>query len=156
MGYTFRWATVTGRGDQKKPKLHPPYIHIYIYKYCMYIYIHIWTNLYKSGAPPKPWNDLVLVGNPLNLEAPDLNNTHAHTPYTLPETNSSPLKMDGWNTTFLSGRPIFRAMLVAGRVHIFIIYIHRCLYIHIIQQYYHHFGPNKPPTIRHPSAISGI
>ena len=27
---------------------------------------------------------------------------------TLPETNSSPLKMDGWNTTFLLGRPIFR------------------------------------------------
>ena len=25
----------------------------------------------------------------------------------LPETNSSPLKMDGWNTTFLLGRPIF-------------------------------------------------
>ena len=24
---------------------------------------------------------------------------------TLPETNSSPLKMDGWNTTFLLGRP---------------------------------------------------
>ena len=27
---------------------------------------------------------------------------------TLPETNGSPLKMDGWNTTFLFGRPIFR------------------------------------------------
>ena len=27
---------------------------------------------------------------------------------TLPETNSSPLKMDGWNTTFLLGTPIFR------------------------------------------------
>ena len=27
---------------------------------------------------------------------------------TLPETNSSPPKMDGWNTTFLLGRPIFR------------------------------------------------
>ena len=27
---------------------------------------------------------------------------------TLPETNSSPLKMDGWNTTFLLGRPLFR------------------------------------------------
>ena len=26
---------------------------------------------------------------------------------TLPETNSSPLQMDGWNTTFLLGRPIF-------------------------------------------------
>ena len=34
----------------------------------------------------------------------------------LPETNSSPLKMDGWNSTFLLGRPIFRAMLVSGRV----------------------------------------
>ena len=27
---------------------------------------------------------------------------------TLPETNSSHLKMDGWNTTFHLGRPIFR------------------------------------------------
>ena len=27
---------------------------------------------------------------------------------TLPETNSSPLKMDGWNTSFLLGRPIFK------------------------------------------------
>ena len=28
--------------------------------------------------------------------------------YTVPETNSSHLKMDGWKTTFLLGRPIFR------------------------------------------------
>ena len=28
--------------------------------------------------------------------------------FTLPKTNSSPLKMDGWNTTFLLGRLIFR------------------------------------------------
>ena len=28
--------------------------------------------------------------------------------FTLPETNSSHLKMDGWNTTFLLGWPIFR------------------------------------------------
>ena len=43
----------------------------------------------------------------------------------LPETNTdmlsslkliSLLKMDSWNTTFLLGRPIFRAMLVSGRV----------------------------------------
>ena len=27
---------------------------------------------------------------------------------TLPETNSLPLKMDGWNTSFLLGWPIFR------------------------------------------------
>ncbi len=27
---------------------------------------------------------------------------------TLPETNTSPLKMDGWNTSFLLGWPIFR------------------------------------------------
>ena len=26
---------------------------------------------------------------------------------TLPETNSSPLKMDGWNTSFFLGWPIF-------------------------------------------------
>ena len=36
---------------------------------------------------------------------------------TLPKTNSSPLQMDGWNTTFLLGRPIFRGeLLVSGRV----------------------------------------
>ena len=28
--------------------------------------------------------------------------------HTLPKTNILPLKMDGWNTTFLLGRPIFR------------------------------------------------
>ena len=31
-----------------------------------------------------------------------------HQPSTLPETNSLHLKMDGWNTSFLLGRPIFR------------------------------------------------
>ena len=41
---------------------------------------------------------------------------------TLPETNSSPLKMDGWNTTFLLGRPIFRCeLLVSGRVTIYLL-----------------------------------
>ena len=36
---------------------------------------------------------------------------------TLPETNSSPLKMDGWNTTFILGWSIFRGEpLVSGRV----------------------------------------
>ena len=36
--------------------------------------------------------------------------------YTLPETNSLPLKMDGWKTTFLLGWPIFRCdILVSGR-----------------------------------------
>ena len=34
--------------------------------------------------------------------------TCKNSPVTLPETNSSPLKMDGWNTSFLSGWPIFR------------------------------------------------
>ena len=28
-----------------------------------------------------------------------------------PETNSSHLKIDGWNTTFLLGRPIFRCLV---------------------------------------------
>ncbi len=36
---------------------------------------------------------------------------------TLPETNSSHLEMDGWNTTFLLGYPIFRGeLLVLGSV----------------------------------------
>ena len=34
-------------------------------------------------------------------------------------TASLPLKMDGWNPTFLLGRPISGAMLVSGRVFIF-------------------------------------
>ena len=33
--------------------------------------------------------------------------------YTLPETNSSHLKMDGWNTNFLLGRPIFQGRTVS-------------------------------------------
>ena len=37
---------------------------------------------------------------------------------TLPETNSSHLKMDGWNTTFLLGPGLFSgAILVSGRVY---------------------------------------
>ena len=36
---------------------------------------------------------------------------------TLPETNSSHLKMDDWKTSFLLGWPIFRCeLLVSGRV----------------------------------------
>ena len=39
--------------------------------------------------------------------------------YTLPETNKSHVKMDGWNTSFLLGTPIFRGeLLVSGRVNI--------------------------------------
>ena len=41
--------------------------------------------------------------------------------FTLPETNSSPLKMDGWNTTFLLSYWVSadfqgRLLLVLGRV----------------------------------------
>ena len=45
--------------------------------------------------------------------------------YTLPETNSSPLKMDGWNTTFLLGWPIFRGYVSfrEGRVVIVILMV---------------------------------
>ena len=39
---------------------------------------------------------------------------------TLPETNSSHLEMDGWNTSFLLGWPIFRGeLLVSGSVQSF-------------------------------------
>ena len=39
---------------------------------------------------------------------------------TLPETNNSHLKVDGWNTSFLLGWPIFRGeLLVSGSVTIF-------------------------------------
>ena len=34
---------------------------------------------------------------------------------TLPETNSSHLKMDGWNTIFLLGLPVFRGENVSFR-----------------------------------------
>ena len=38
---------------------------------------------------------------------------------TFPETNSSHLKMGGWNTSFLLGWPIFRGkLLVSGSVHV--------------------------------------
>ena len=42
---------------------------------------------------------------------------------TFPETNSSPLKMDGWNTTFLLGFGSFSGanlLLVSGRVALFL------------------------------------
>ena len=35
---------------------------------------------------------------------------------TLPETNSSPLKIDGWETSFLLGWPFSGATLVLGMV----------------------------------------
>ena len=41
---------------------------------------------------------------------------------TLPETNSSPLKMDGWNNSFLLGPGLFSGanlLLLSGRVGIF-------------------------------------
>ena len=42
---------------------------------------------------------------------------------TLPETNSSPLKIDGWKMNFLLGNPICRCyalLLVSGRVGLFL------------------------------------
>ena len=44
---------------------------------------------------------------------------------TLPETNSSPLKMDSWNTTFLLGRPIFRGY-VSFREGSFFVLLYMC------------------------------
>ena len=39
------------------------------------------------------------------------------TAYTFPETNKFHWKMDGWNTTFVLGRPFFRGeLLVLGRI----------------------------------------
>ena len=48
-----------------------------------------------------------MVGRWLSFPFDDANKNTGQT-VTLPETNSLPLKMDGWNTTFLLGRPIFR------------------------------------------------
>ena len=54
-----------------------------------------------------------VLGNMAGFEIIDFRNRLK----TLPETNSSHLKMDGWNTTFLLGRPIFRGeLLVSGTV----------------------------------------
>ena len=51
------------------------------------------------------------------LEGLDVRSCDGFAMNTLPKTNSSPLQMDGWNTTFLLGRPIFRGEpLVSGRV----------------------------------------
>ena len=44
-----------------------------------------------------------------------LRQSRVSTAATLPATNSSHLKMDGWNTTFLLGRPIFRGELLVSR-----------------------------------------
>ena len=40
-----------------------------------------------------------------NFDSPNYVTQKSHT---LPETNNSLLKMDGWNTTFLLGRQLFR------------------------------------------------
>ncbi len=45
-------------------------------------------------------------------------------PGTLKLTASLPLKMAGWKTTLLLGRPIFRGeLLVSGRVHVAIYFV---------------------------------
>ena len=56
--------------------------------------------------------------NPMTLASePKIPGIHI---FTIPETNGLPLKMDGWNTTFLLRRLIFRGEpLVSGRVIIF-------------------------------------
>ena len=41
--------------------------------------------------------------------------------HSLKLTASLHMKMDGWNTTFLLGRPIFRGMLVLGGVTCFLL-----------------------------------
>ena len=57
-----------------------------------------------------PWND---ESNPLIMAGwsagppPPLTGIHNPLEVTLPETNSSPIKMDGWNTTFLLGFGLF-------------------------------------------------
>ncbi len=37
---------------------------------------------------------------------------------TLPETNSSPLKMDGWKTILSYWEAYFQGLLISGRVHL--------------------------------------
>ena len=80
---------------------------------------------------------------------------------TFSETNSSSLKMDGWNTTFLLGRPIFRGKpLVSGRVSLIVIFPHLLQKKHVsiplpdkipdpkTTQKLHPFGSTWPPLLR--------
>ena len=60
--------------------------------------------------------NLMWFGKTVNFCIPLLNRGYSMV-FTLPETNSSHLKMDGWNTNFLLGPGLFSgAMLVLGSV----------------------------------------
>ena len=62
-----------------------------------------WSRMYRESLDPMIFKAMYTCGR---FEV-----------FTLPETNSSHLKMDGWSTTFLWGWPIFRCkLLVSGRV----------------------------------------
>ena len=66
-----------------------------------------YSNLTQPGAPKKVAE---VSGNPRLFQG---------NPLTLPETNSSPLKIDGLKTTFLLGFGLFsgvNSLLVSGRV----------------------------------------
>ncbi len=63
------------------------------------------------------WSNLTSIFFSDALKLPSSNVNPGCLKFTLPETNSSHLKMDGWNISFLLGWPIFRCnSLVSGSV----------------------------------------
>ena len=75
-----------------------------------------WSSLFQP--PSWPWNmslpTLQMLSPIKRIRGRHLKNLFVGT---LPKTNSSPLKMDGWNTSFLLGWPTFRGeLLVSGSV----------------------------------------
>ena len=87
-----------GYGLRRKQKYskHDNYIYNLLLKYCQYYII------YETGKHSKHDTQF---GNKKTLFL-----------YTLPKTNSSPLKMDGWNTilSYWVKRPIFRGKLAVS------------------------------------------
>ena len=66
------------------------------------------TGLFVAGQQPAGQTPVMCSGNAY---------LDGFVDSTLPETNSSHLKMDGWNTSFLLGWPMFRCeLLVSGGV----------------------------------------
>ena len=92
---------------------------------CSFHYLSCLPNFPSSQLPKSQWQGSSKSSSGTSSQAGDGNllplkvrkvtffqsvgaNSQQYLKFTLPETNSSPLKMDGWNTSFLLGRPIFR------------------------------------------------
>ena len=89
--------------------------YIYIHGNVSFIISETQNRSFGSSMTPshsvsvEPWIPIEIgrwIGGFLKPPAPYLHKQDFEV--TLPETNSSPLKMDGWNTSFLLGWPMFR------------------------------------------------